>query len=66
MPEQSLVGARVTTDWQQQIQELIVALAGLMSALVMREAIAQSLGRTDPSSIPGELAAMSHRVTVLA
>ena len=64
MPEQSLVGARVAQDWQQQIQE-IAALAGLMSAPVVISAIAQDLGRTDPSSIPGVHAAESDRVTVL-
>ena len=65
MPEQSLVGARVTQDCQQQIQE-IAALAGLMSAQVVISAIAQDLGRTDPSSIKGDHAAESDRVIVLS
>ena len=65
MPEQRMVGARVTIDWQQQIQETL-ALAELKSSQVVLKAIAQNLGRTDPSSIPGDLAAISDRVTVLS
>ena len=47
-----MVGARGPQDWQQQIQE-IAAAAGLKEAEVVREALAQYLGKTDFSSVKG-------------
>jgi RHH-type rel operon transcriptional repressor/antitoxin RelB len=64
MAELLLVRARVPQDWQQQIQEIATA-SGRKEAEVVREALAQYLGRTDPGSVKGALAALDDRVTVL-
>ena len=64
MPESPMVGARVPQDWQQQIQE-IASAAGRKEAEVVREALAQYLGRTDPSSVKGAISSLEERVSVL-
>lgn len=64
MPESPMVGARVPKDWQQQIQEIAQA-AGRKEAEVVREALAQYLGKTDPSSVKGALALLEDRVANL-
>lgn len=58
MPESPMVGARVPQDWHEQIQE-IAAAAGRKEAEVVREALAQYLGKTDPSSVKGALALLA-------
>jgi len=45
-----MVGARVPQEWQQQISTIAVA-SGRKEAEVVREALAQYLGETDPSSV---------------
>ncbi len=65
MPESLMVGARVPSDWQQQIQE-IAAAAGRKEAEVVREALAQYLGRTDPSMVKGAIASLEDRVATLS
>lgn len=52
MPESPMVGARVSLDWHQQIQEIANA-SGRKEAFVVRFVIAQYLGRTAPGSIKG-------------
>ena len=64
MPESPMVGARVPQDWQQQIQE-IASAAGRKESEVVREAIAQYLGQTDPSNVKGAIADLQDRVTNL-
>lgn len=64
MPESPMVGARVPQDWQQQIQEIAQA-AGRKEAEVVREALAQYLGRTNPSSVKGAIADLQDRVASL-
>ncbi|MUL39443.1 hypothetical protein [Gloeocapsopsis dulcis] len=64
MAESPMVGARVPQEWQQQIQE-IAAAAGRKEAEVVREAIAQYLGQTDPSSVKGAIASLEDRVASL-
>lgn len=61
MPESPLVGARVPLDWQQKIQEIAQA-AGRKEAEVVREAIAQYLGQTDPEAIKGVIASLEDRL----
>ena len=61
MPESPMVGARVPQDWQQQIQ-VIASAAGRKEAEVVREALAQYLGKTDPSSVKGAIATLEERV----
>lgn len=64
MAESPMVGARVPQDWQQQIQE-IAAAAGRKEAEVVREAIAQYLGLTDPAFVKGAIADLQDRVASL-
>ena len=64
MAESPMVGARVPQEWQQQIQE-IAAAAGRKEAKVIREALAQYLGQTDPAVIKGVIASLEHRVATL-
>ena len=61
MPESPMVGARVPQSWQQQIQE-IASAAGRKEAEIVREAIAQYLGLTDPNSVKGTLEDLQERV----
>lgn len=64
MAESPMVGARVPQDWQQQIQE-IAAAAGRKEAEIVREALAQYLGQTDPNSVKGAIADLQDRVASL-
>ncbi len=47
MAESPMVGARVPQEWQQQIRALALA-SGRKEAEVVREALAQYLGRLTP------------------
>ena len=51
----------VPQDWQQQISA-IASAAGRKEAEIVRDAIAQYLGKTDPSSVKGALADLQDRV----
>lgn len=64
MAESPMVGARVPQDWQQQISA-IAHLAGRKEAEIVREAIAQYLGKTDPTAVKGAIASLEDRVTSL-
>lgn len=64
MPESPMVGARVPQEWQQQISA-IAAAAGRKEAEVVREALAQYLGQTDPSRVKGAIADLQERVASL-
>jgi RHH-type rel operon transcriptional repressor/antitoxin RelB len=55
MAESSIFGARVPLDWQQQISAL-GTVSRYRKAEVVREALAQDLGKTDPASIKGVIA----------
>lgn len=64
MPESPMVGARVPLSWQQQIQE-IASAAGRKESEVVREAIGQYLGKTDPSNVKGAISDLQDRVNSL-
>ncbi len=64
MPESPMVGARVPQDWYRQIQKIATA-AGRKEAEVVREALAQYLGKTDPSSVKGATGDLQERVANL-
>lgn len=64
MAESPMVGARVPQEWQQQISA-IAAAAGRKEAEVVREAISQYLGQTDPGSVKGAIADLQERMTSL-
>jgi RHH-type rel operon transcriptional repressor/antitoxin RelB len=64
MAESAMVGARVPQEWQQQISEIATA-SGRREAEVVREAIAQYLGRTDPAAVKGTISDLQDRVTNL-
>jgi len=57
-------GARCSVEWQQLFQEIALA-SGRQSAEVVREAIAQYLGKTDKSSVKGAIADLQDRVVNL-
>jgi RHH-type rel operon transcriptional repressor/antitoxin RelB len=59
-----MVGARVPQDWQQKISAIALA-AGRKEAEIVRDAIAQYLGQTDPNSVKGALADLQDRVANL-
>jgi RHH-type rel operon transcriptional repressor/antitoxin RelB len=59
-----MVGARVPQDFKQQISA-IAAVAGRTEAEIVRDAIAQYLGKTDPSSVKGAIASLEDRVNNL-
>lgn len=61
MAESPMVGARVPLDWQQQISA-IAEVSGRKEAEVVREAIAQYLGQTDPLAVKGAIASMEDRL----
>ncbi|PSB27948.1 hypothetical protein [Chlorogloea sp. CCALA 695] len=61
MAESPMVGARVPQDWQQQISALAAA-AGRKEAEIVREALAQYLGKTDPKAVKGAIADLQERV----
>ena len=54
MAESPIVGARVPQGWQQQISA-IAAAAGRKEAEIVREALGQYLGQTDPASVKGAI-----------
>jgi RHH-type rel operon transcriptional repressor/antitoxin RelB len=64
MPESPMVGARVPQCWQQQINA-IAAAAGRKEAEVVREALAQYLGKTDPASVKGAISDLQDRLASL-
>jgi len=64
MPESPMVGARVPQEWQQQISA-IAAAAGRKEAEVVREALAQYLGQTDPAAVRGAITDLQDRVASL-
>ena len=64
MAESPMVGARVPQDWQQQISA-IAHSAGRKEAEIVREAIAQYLGKTDPTAVKGAIASLEDRVVSL-
>jgi RHH-type rel operon transcriptional repressor/antitoxin RelB len=64
MAESPMVGARVPQDWQQQISAIALA-AGRKEAEIVRDAIAQYLGKTDPNSVKGAIASLEDRVASL-
>ncbi len=50
MPESPMLGARCPVEWQQQIR--VIALAsGKKETEVVREALGQYLGQTNPAAI---------------
>ncbi len=59
-----MVGARVPQEWQQQISAIAIA-TGRKEAEVVREALGQYLGKTDPRSIKGASADLQQRVASL-
>ena len=61
MAESPMVGARVPQDWQQQISA-IAAAAGRKEAEIVRDAIAQYLGKTDPTAVKGAISDLQERV----
>lgn len=50
MAHSPMLGARCPVEWQQQIQAIANA-SGRKEAEVVREAIAQYLGQTDPATV---------------
>lgn len=61
MAESLMVGARVCQDWQQQIQAIAVDFDHKETEVV-REALAQYLGQTDPGSVKGAITSLEDRV----
>ncbi len=64
MAESPMVGARVPQDWQQQISA-IAHSAGRKEAEIVRDAIAQYLGKTDPKAVKGAITDLQERVASL-
>lgn len=64
MAESPMVGARVPDDWQQQISA-IASSAGRKESQIVREAIAQYLGKTEANSVKGAIASLEDRVNNL-
>jgi RHH-type rel operon transcriptional repressor/antitoxin RelB len=64
MAESPMVGARVPQDWQQQIIALAAA-SGRKEAEIVRDAIAQYLGKTDPTAVKGAISDLQERVASL-
>ena len=64
MAESPMVGARVPQEWQDMIGAIARA-SGRKEAEVIREAIAQYLGKNDPGSIKGAIADLQNRVSSL-
>jgi RHH-type rel operon transcriptional repressor/antitoxin RelB len=61
MAESPMVGARVPQDWQQQISAIALA-AGRKEAEIVREALGQYLGQTDPAAVKGVISDLQDRV----
>jgi len=64
MPESPMVGARVPQEWQQQISA-IASASGRREAEIVREALAQYLGETDPGVVRCAIASLEDRVASL-
>ncbi len=64
MAESPMIGARVPQDWQQQISAIALA-AGRKEAEIVREALGQYLGKTDPSSVKTAISDLQERVNNL-
>ena len=64
MAESPMVGARVPQDWQQQISA-IASAAGRKEAEIVRDALAQYLGKTDPKAVKGAISDLQGRVASL-
>jgi len=64
MAESPMVGARVPQEWQQQINAIALA-SGRKEAEVVREALGQYLGKTDPRSVKGAISSLESRVADL-
>jgi len=64
MPESPMIGARCPVEWQEQIQEIARA-AGRKESEVVREALAQYLGKTDPAKVKGAIADHEQRIAAL-
>ena len=64
MAESPMVEARVPQDWQQQISAIALA-AGRKEAEIVRDAIAQYLGKTDPTAVKGAISDLQERVASL-
>ena len=64
MSESPMLGAQVPLERQQQIS-VIASASGRKEAEVVREAITQYLGKTDPSAVKGVIASLEERVSVL-
>lgn len=59
-----MVGARVKEEWAEQIK--VIALgSGRKEAEIVRDALAQYLGQTDPIVVKGAIANVQERVTNL-
>lgn len=59
-----MIGARCPVERQQQIQDIAKA-AGRKEVEVVREVIAQYLGKTDASSVKGAIANLQSRLATL-
>jgi RHH-type rel operon transcriptional repressor/antitoxin RelB len=64
MAESPMVGARVPLDWQQKIS-VIALSSGRNEAEVVREALAQYLGKTDPLAVKGAIADLQSRLATV-
>jgi RHH-type rel operon transcriptional repressor/antitoxin RelB len=64
MSEMQMVGARVPKDWHEQIQQIAQATKR-KEAEVLREAIAEYLGRIDADSVKDTIADLQDRVVRL-
>lgn len=64
MSESPMIGARCPVEWQEQIQEIARA-AGRKESEVIREALAQYLGKADPAAVKGAIASLEDRVATL-
>lgn len=59
-----MIGARCPREWQQQISAIATA-SGRREAEIVREALAEYLGKTDPSAVKGAIASLEDRVASL-
>ncbi len=64
MAESPMLGARCPVEWQAKIRGIAEA-TGKKEAEVVREAIAQYLGETDPSTITRTIEDMQQRLAAV-
>ena len=64
MSKLKMIGTRVEEKWIEQIRA-IANLAGQKESEVVRSAIAQYLGQTDPTSIKGAITDLQNRLTTV-